>query len=51
MSENGFYVIYALERTNLFLLYADAFHVPLQYSVKAARVASQCDSRVVVPVR
>ena len=34
---------------NRVFLYTDTFHVPLQYSVKAARFASQCGSRVVVP--
>lgn len=38
-------------RTNLHFLYADTFHPPLQYSVKAAQAESQCGSRVVVPAR
>ena len=42
-------MICVVGRTNLFFLYADTFHVPLQYSVKAARAESQCGSRVVVP--
>jgi hypothetical protein len=37
--------------TNLFFLYTDIFHVPLQYSVKAAAARSKCGARVVVRVR
>lgn len=44
-------MICVVGQTNLFFLYTDSFHVPLKYSVKAARVASRCGSRVVVPVR
>ena len=38
-------------RTNSIFLYADIFHAPLRYSVKAARTDEQCGSRVVVPAR
>jgi hypothetical protein len=38
-------------RTNLFFLYADTFHPPMRYSVKAARSAQECGARVVVPAR
>ena len=44
-------MICVVGRTNLFFLYTDTFHVPLQYSVKAARTGSQCGARVVVRVR
>jgi len=44
-------MICVIGRTNLVFLYAETFHVPLQYSVKAARDESQCGSRVIVPAR
>jgi hypothetical protein len=38
-------------RTKSAFLYADTFHPPLEYSVKAARRDSQCGSRVIIPAR